>query len=121
MRVRVYRNLHKNLYSVQRYTKGKGWRVAFHVPEITLMDVEFSVSEAGRRRAIVEQRKNVHAFVIGEWIAMVDTVAGMDRAKYSPYVYNGFYVNGPTNDKIVRTADLAILNRSGLYITQWTL
>lgn len=64
-RVRVYRNLHNGLLSVQTWHKGKGWRVAAHVPVIRLVDVEFRVSLAGWERCRREGRKNVHAFVVG--------------------------------------------------------
>lgn len=61
MRVRVYRNLHNNLYSVRH----KG-RVIGYVRDLLLYNVKFIVSQAGRNRVLREQRKNVHAFVEGD-------------------------------------------------------
>ena len=121
MRVRVYRYLRKACYSVQTYTSGKGWRVAFHTRAITLMDAKFTVSKAGRIRAILEQRKKAGAFVSGEWIAHIDTVENCDRVKCSPYVYGAFYVNGETEDKMVEAADIVILNEDGIYAANWAL
>lgn len=60
LKVQVYRNLHRNCYSV-RY-KGK---VIAHVKEITLLQANFRVSQAGRARVLKERRKNVHAYVEG--------------------------------------------------------
>lgn len=65
MKVRIYFNLHRRLWSVQSYVKGKGWRVIGHAREVYLSDVTFKVSEAGRQRVIREKRKNVHAYAIG--------------------------------------------------------
>lgn len=70
MRVKVYRNLHRNCYSVVCMESGhpmKG-RVIAHVSDLMLAQAEFRVSEAGRQRVLREKRKNVHAYVIGEWI-----------------------------------------------------
>ena len=51
VKVKVYFNLHKKVWSVQTYTKGKGWRIAFHSDsgrDLVLEDVTFKVSEAAR-------------------------------------------------------------------------
>lgn len=59
-KVKVYRNLHNGLFSVQH----KGIVVA-HVPEVHLNDASFVVNEAGRQKVLREKKKNVHAFVVG--------------------------------------------------------
>mgnify|MGYP001594450191 CR=1 FL=1 len=59
-KVRVYRNLHNGLFSVQH----KGIVVA-HVPAVHLNDAHFVVNEAGRQKVLREKKKNVHAFVVG--------------------------------------------------------
>jgi hypothetical protein len=87
MRVKVYFNLHRKVWSVQTYIKGKGWRIAFHERELVLEDVTFKVSEAGRQRVLREKRKNVHAFAIG---TLVDKLPNgfdvlMDLVSYNPY------------------------------------
>lgn len=61
---------------------------------LTLQNVTFRVSEAGRQRVLRERKKNVHAYVVGtlmgsrgcwepgpEWI----------RISYNPYKGNYFY------------------------------
>jgi len=57
---RVYRNLHKDCWSVQY----KG--IVVERPDsYVLRDVTFCVSDPGRQRVIQEKRKNVHAKVAG--------------------------------------------------------
>jgi hypothetical protein len=58
--VEVYWNLHRECFSVR--TKG---RVVAHAARLKLTNVTFKVSEAGRARVLREQRKNVHAFIVG--------------------------------------------------------
>ncbi len=68
MKVFIYRNLHKNCWSI-RYD---GVVVA-HTPAAFVWGGEFSVSEAGNERVRKEKRKNVHAYVVCEiddlWIS----------------------------------------------------
>ncbi len=59
-RVRVYRNLHKNCFSVRQ-----NGLVRCHANQVTLSDCKFIVSKAGQKRVRDEKRKNVHAFVEG--------------------------------------------------------
>ena len=63
MRVEVYFNLHKKLWSVVDLSTGL---VVGHVDEIAIKDPSFAVQPAGRRKVLREGRKNVHAFVRGE-------------------------------------------------------
>jgi len=60
LRVQVYRNLHKGLWSV----RSKG-RVITHRPLIILKDCEMRVQESERQRVIREGQRNVHAWVVG--------------------------------------------------------
>lgn len=86
MRVEVYWNLHRLLWSVRH----KG-RVIAHVKEVDLMNVEWVVQPAGRARVLRERRKNVHAFARG-------TIPDEDLAvhgewgsiKYNPYTGDSF-------------------------------
>lgn len=63
-KVRVYRNLHNGLMSVQIFTP-KGWRVAGHTADLDLKDVFFHVSQSGRNGVVKTGRKTVHAFIVG--------------------------------------------------------
>lgn len=100
MLVRVYKNLHKNCLSVQAKVNGR-WKVIKHVNSIYLEDVEFKVSQAGRKRVLHEGRKNVHAFVVGRYSyvynnavnAMAPTMYNVRRVKYNPYRSGHFTVD----------------------------
>lgn len=87
MKVRVYFNLHKKVWSVQTYKPGKGWRVDFHSNGRTLCltDVTFHVSEAGRQRVLREKRKNVHAYAIGTLVGWLPSSFKLKAVSYNPY------------------------------------
>jgi hypothetical protein len=76
---------------------------------VTLSDVTFAVSQAGRERVLREGRKNVHAFVVGtlETPRPIDGVA----VAYNPRRAPGFV----TPDGAVITATkLATVTTSGV-------
>lgn len=87
MRVRVYYNLHKHTFSIQHKVEGR-WLVRDYADEVTLKDVTFKVSEAGRQRVIQESKKNVHAFVIGTLVG--DIPETPVQATYNPYRFASF-------------------------------
>lgn len=93
MRVKVYRNLTQKCYSVMH----KGIVIA-HVLNCKLTNATFKVSEAGRQRVIKQKRKNVHAFIEGDW----DRVDGpsfdsvlCNRVSYNPY-QAPYFMDGQT-------------------------
>jgi hypothetical protein len=106
-RVEVYRNLHKNCYSVRALSGENKGRVVNHVQAIILKDATFVVQPAGRDRVLREQRKNVHAFVRGT-ITDQPVVHGLS-VRYDPYLNDAFIVTRPTRskyyDEIIRKAD----------------
>lgn len=85
-KVKVYYNLHKHLFSV---ADAKTGLVIGHSPTVQLKNVAFKVSEAGRQRVLREQRKNVHAYVVGEYIGHGEGNEA-NQAKYNPYKYESF-------------------------------
>lgn len=89
-RVQVYFNLHKKVFSVKDKKTGL---VIAHVNNIYLEDVDFKVSQAGRKRVLAEKRKNVHAVVEGTVICPVETLGiGMEAVTYNPYKYDSFVI-----------------------------
>lgn len=85
-KVKVYFNLHKKLFSVMDVKTGL---VIGHTPVINLVGCEFKVSEAGRNRVLREKKKNVHAFVIGHYLADEEGTE-TEKANYNPYKYSSF-------------------------------
>jgi hypothetical protein len=89
MRVKVYRNLHKDCWSVVDTRTG---RVAFHANHVLLKNVQFRVQQAGRERVIAERKKNVHAYIVGELIGLGSRhPINVDcPVTYNPYKYKSF-------------------------------
>jgi hypothetical protein len=92
MKVFVYFNLHKKLFSLRSEdTK----RVIYHTNSVILSDALFKVSQAGRQRVLKEQRKNVHAGVKGDLLAydvneFIHDPKNCREATYNPYKYESF-------------------------------
>ena len=83
MNVKVHRNLHKRCWSLR-----VGNHVVAHALNVTLTNCTFHVSEAGRRRVLARQRKNVHAYVQG---TLVKSCGKRGREiTYNPYVIGKF-------------------------------
>ena len=88
--VKVYFNLHKKCFSVKSRKSGL---VLFHTHNVVILkDVQFKVSEAGRKRVLKEKRKNVHAYVCGTIKEDKEKIAynSNHMCTYNPYKYNSF-------------------------------
>lgn len=107
MRVEVYFNLHKYLWSVRQCSTG---RVILHTDKVHIRDPKFVVRKAGRDRVLREGKKNVHAFVRG-YITHFDDFdpdyLDYSLVSYNPYKFDTFVdVHDMTP---VRTAKRAML------------
>ena len=118
-KVRVYRNLHRDCYSVKQ-----GGIVRCHAENVTLRSCQFIVSKAGQRRVRDEKKKNVHAFiegyvadtrkadkyVDGEWSdkEIENGFTNWICAYYNPYECEGF-MNTAT-EQVYETAKIADLS-----------
>jgi hypothetical protein len=89
VRVQVYFNLHKKTYSIR---SKKTRKVVGYSDNISLENIEFKVSESGRKRVLKEQRKNVHAVIEGDLVAHITLNKGMRGVTYNPYKYDSFVV-----------------------------
>lgn len=120
MKVRVYYNLNKSVWSVQHYIPGKGWRVREHLKSLVLEDVTFKISEAGRQRVIRESRKNVHAYAIGELVEREgEGYSGhLPCASYNPYKAAHF-TNTATGQRVDRTMQAIFTRDRKVRIPQW--
>jgi hypothetical protein len=98
MRVFVYWNLHKGLWSVKALEGPNKGRVIFRSSEVLLTDAVGKVYEAGRQRVLQERKKNVHAGIVGnlslardgrdDVITAVEWIG--DKITYNPYKYESF-------------------------------
>ena len=105
-KVFVYRNLHQNCWSVKARGGKNAGRVILHADEVVVLGAEFDVNEKGRQKVLQEQRKNVHAGVVG-WLAGASVIEqrydndvpqdfadvdteGWDEVTYNPYKFSSF-------------------------------
>lgn len=118
-KVKVYRNLHKEgvTFSVRDAKTGL---VLGHTQSILLSNVTFEVNAAGRAKVLRDKKKNVHAFVTGNYTGPF--YAG-DREFFSDdtrtlVTYNPY--KAPTfvrkdNGEPVFTANLTLVDSNGVF------
>lgn len=99
--VKVYRNLHKDCYSVKQ-----DGVVVGHTQRINLRDCTFHVSAALRDKVRESKVKNVHALIQGYVTDNMDefhfyraTPSRVKQVYYNPYLCDSFVINGG-NDTI---------------------
>lgn len=118
----VYRNVRRKRDAPPLYSIMQGGRVVGHCHSLMLQNVRFVVREGGRQRVLREQRKNVHAFVVGH---IVESCFGADmngtfpvHISYNPYKYGYFFYgwDTPTRAGVTRVhgARGVILNERGV-------
>lgn len=109
-RVYVYRNLHKDLWSIRAMDGPERGRVLGYSDEVHLTNAQFKVSEAGRQRVLRDKRKNVHAGIVG-LLAETPTEITWVGVRYNPYETPTF-VRRDTGVPVFN-ADRAFLDGSG--------
>jgi hypothetical protein len=119
MLVKVYRNLKHGKAAPPLYSIMHKGRVIDRRHRVMLSTATFKVNEAGRQRVIIEKRKNVHAFVIGQ---LVDDkgVFGQDadgkdlpaKLRYNPY--EGPWFTEAITGQPVKGARAVLLNEHGI-------
>lgn len=109
MRVFIYWNLHRKVWSIKALEGINKGRVLYHANAWTVSNPVFKVSEAGRQRVLLEKRKNVHAGIVGELKGWLDTDSDEGSISssfwndnkerdYSQVTYNPY--KGPTFESI---------------------
>lgn len=111
MRVKVYWNLHKQLYSVVDTSTG---RVVLHTSALCLTDAKFRVQPAGRRKVIETGTKNVHAYVTGTFqdfdrAPLDDTVS----VTYNPFKYESFVQVDNPDVPVIQSSQVWLGTRLG--------
>ena len=107
-RVFVYKNVRSNTFSIRSRDKDFLYgKVIARATYVRMSNVTFTVSESGRQRVLREQRKNVHAGVVGEVLSYRDIngtsyyapleesfpdIASLRRYEvmYNPYLHSQF-------------------------------
>ena len=100
-RFRIYRNLHKQCFSVQEYKKGIGYRVIDHIDDgYKLIGCTFKVYENGRKKVLDSKQKNVHAYVQCDNYTHYDILSKTaEQPYYNPYKTDSF-VSSASGDKL---------------------
>ena len=112
----VYRNLRHGRKARRLYSVMQNGVVIRRVHRILLRDVRFVVRESGRQRVLKENRKNVHAFVVGR---VVSSAFGINKngknlpvtIGYNPHNSGYFY---GLDGKPVSGARGVLLNECGM-------
>ena len=110
-KVKVYYNLHKHTFSVQ-----KNGLVVLHADYIKLKDVKFRVQPAGKEKVRQEKSKNVHAFVNGTLVDFcqypcdnIPEEPNGDIVTYNPYKYDTF-VYKETEEPVLTATEVDMIN-----------
>jgi len=117
-RVKVYYNLHKHTFSVQ-----KNNIVILHADYVKLNNVEFKVRQRGMEKVRQEKSKNVHAFVIGNLVdyckypcdEIPEEPTG-NIVTYNPYKFDSF-VYRDTELPVYNATEVDLINsRNKLFV-----
>lgn len=114
MKVFVYFNLHKKVFSIKALEGEYKGRVIAHRRQLMLYDAVFKVSEAGRQRVLKECRKNVHAGVVGNWVNELISVDNRTQVTYNPYKYDSFVTKH--DEQPIKNANVAYLVDKQIFV-----
>jgi hypothetical protein len=99
-KIEVYRNLHKNCFSVRH--KGKVVGYLYDNEQLALTNVKFVVQPAGRAKVLRENKKNVHAFVRGEYVGFENNLTNnLYFGKFEDLDFYAVSYNPYKSDKFV--------------------
>lgn len=70
MKVYVYYNLHQHVWSIVAMEGEHRGRVLGHADSVALEDCKMKVREKGRQRVLLEGKKNQHAGIVGNLLAV---------------------------------------------------
>lgn len=113
-RVKVYKNLHEDCYSIQDAKTGI---VIGYCSSIVLTDPTFSVGEAGREKVVRTGQKNVHAKVCGFYASHEASLFGSTtQVTYNPHKYSSFVRK--VDESTIKSAKIALLDASGIKVIE---
>ena len=113
MQVQVYRNLHRNCWSVRF-----NGRVINHTDSVDLKNAKLVVQPAGRARVLRENRKNVHAYIQGTVTLLSnDRYNNIPKQKiaYNPYKYDSFVLVA-TEEPIAYANNIRLTDNGEVYM-----
>lgn len=117
MRIDVYRNLHKDCYSVRSREPESYGKVIAHMETVYVRDATFVVQPAGQRRARETGIRNVHAFVRGNLTTEKDYAEVRKRPRnlhwlyYNPHKCDTFLLRAGTDSWPAISAEMVWLEK----------
>jgi hypothetical protein len=103
-KIEVYRNLHKKCFSVRH--KGKVVGYLQDSEQLSLTNVKFVVQPAGRAKVLRENKKNVHAFVRGEYTGFINNlIEEMNFGPFHDLDFSNVSYNPYKSDKFIVESD----------------
>ena len=112
--IRAYRNLNIRSHVAYSLQSQKTRKVVGHLPEVYLTDAKLVVSEAGRQRVLKEQRKNVHAFAVGNLEPYASRpTKGWVKIRYNPYLFDSFVL--ASDQTPIKSAKAVSLDAEGAW------
>lgn len=111
-KVFVYKNLHKDCWSVKQ-----NGLVKAHTDHLHLKECQFIVNEKGRERVLKEKRKNVHAGITG-YIHSSSNISFDNNQiiSYNPYKYNSFVMANKNNTPIYEAGEVFLDSKKVFFV-----
>lgn len=106
IKVFVYKNLHKNQFSIRALEGEQKSKVIAHRNEVFLTDASPKVSEPGRQRVLADRQKNVHAGIVGLWADEIFELAEGPEITYNPYQHKAFVFKDDVNQTFISSSKL---------------
>ena len=107
--VYVYRNLHKNCYSIKQNNK-----VIAHGSNFILNDCSFIIRKSGRDLVLKTKQKNVHAFVKGFLDQDINLIEIKKRIIYNPYKHPYFFYENDSSKSLDQVSKIFFME-DGIY------
>lgn len=83
-KVKVYYNQYLKLFTIQDFETGL---VVAHGNNIMMSECYLKVSKAGRKKALTENRNNIHSYIVGTYEGVNKQIPlTMREAYYNPHV-----------------------------------
>jgi hypothetical protein len=110
----VYRNLHRNEWSIRAADGPHKGQIIGHATHLVIEFARWRVNEIGRQRVIRDKAKNVHAGVFGMLADTEPTDVAWERVTYNPYRTNHFHLaDMDPDDSVVTSTRYAMFDIAG--------
>jgi hypothetical protein len=116
VKAEIYRNLHRGGFSIRSCRTGL---VVGYTDDIVVRNAKLVVQPGGRRRAMEQRKRNVHAFVRGEITEIAEVAAEATASTTAEVTYNPFrnetFVRRDTGEPVTE-AECIVLRGGKAYI-----